>query len=651
MGDWTSIPGQTKYEARVQHAFEVATVLKKNIVQGKREDGDTYRLRITPDTELGSNEGVKAPYSRPTRGAPRLKCGEDPNAVTPLPPKSLRGSYDASASSSRPYSTQVQTTNEPEILYDKHRVQSLVAKLSQVNRRVSASPTGKGQEQTTDPVLLEDKLTALATWIDNLSHTHTPPEGQQTAIDAFLDVIFLNSEDVGTMSTRSDPPVQIRQFVRYLHGAARAATDASGAAIGLSPALRTAIGEEMETPSPKKDSGANTPLDELRAVVWRMLMVKRGMQRVAAGGNGSGPDMSALQSAVQRTLRHLTSAQRCLEDLEKNGPRTEDAMALLEEMEKVMDRSVMLEMMNMVQRRLEQGTLWKLVDEERKRCRMVTVGENGDKKSGKFTSVHFCSAIDLVAADVPGIQQPHQSLREFEEQLATPPPIGTGDHISWRRQQLFRSRCIIRAIRQRMHRITTILDELIVISSQNHMQQHKASTFHTAKQTFTPRISHQLKEAALALRKLAKQGSALEWAHALNGVWSEAKVLESQLRQGDTMLRNFIRNQQAEEFRANKEGQKRFMDLKMEMVLAFDLAWRMGRRLKHDRGEMYKIASAAASKGDKPRRRPAGKQAAPNLLQLPMTRGDTSKGDRTKRLDTSSNPDRRTLPKEGRRKP
>ncbi|KAG8729339.1 hypothetical protein FRC12_021049 [Ceratobasidium sp. 428] len=90
-----------EYEARVQHAFEVATVLKKNIVQGKKEDGDTYRLRITPDTELGSNEGVKAPYSRPTRGAPRLKCGEDPNAVTPLPPKSLRGSYDASASSSR----------------------------------------------------------------------------------------------------------------------------------------------------------------------------------------------------------------------------------------------------------------------------------------------------------------------------------------------------------------------------------------------------------------------------------------------------------------------------------------------------------------------------------------------------------------------
>ncbi|KAG8692733.1 hypothetical protein FRC09_010997 [Ceratobasidium sp. 395] len=118
------------------------------------------------------------------------------------------------------------------------------------------------------------------------------------------------------------------------------------------------------------------------------------------------------------------------------------------------------------------------------------------------------------------------------------------------------------------------------------------------------------------------------------------------------MLRNFIRSQQAEEFRANKEGQRRFLDLKMEIVLAFDLAWRMGRRLKHDRGEMYKIASAAASKGDKPRRRPAGKQAALNLLQLPTTGGDISKRNRTKRpSDASSSSDKRILPKERRSGP
>ncbi|KAF8610827.1 hypothetical protein BDV93DRAFT_517924 [Ceratobasidium sp. AG-I] len=91
-----------EYEARVQHAFAVATVLKKNIVQGAQESSNgeegAWRLRLTPDTELGTNEGVKTPYVRPTRGTPRPKCGEDPNATAPLPPKSLRGSMGASGS-------------------------------------------------------------------------------------------------------------------------------------------------------------------------------------------------------------------------------------------------------------------------------------------------------------------------------------------------------------------------------------------------------------------------------------------------------------------------------------------------------------------------------------------------------------------------
>ncbi|KAH7340328.1 hypothetical protein B0J17DRAFT_315048 [Rhizoctonia solani] len=82
-----------EYEARVKHAFEVADVLRKNVVQavkqGDAEDA-SWKLRMTSDIELGSNEAVKAPYSRPARGQPRSRCGEDPNAVAPLPPRSLR---------------------------------------------------------------------------------------------------------------------------------------------------------------------------------------------------------------------------------------------------------------------------------------------------------------------------------------------------------------------------------------------------------------------------------------------------------------------------------------------------------------------------------------------------------------------------------
>jgi hypothetical protein len=33
-----------EYEARVQHAHEVATVLRKNIVQGSQENSDAWRM-------------------------------------------------------------------------------------------------------------------------------------------------------------------------------------------------------------------------------------------------------------------------------------------------------------------------------------------------------------------------------------------------------------------------------------------------------------------------------------------------------------------------------------------------------------------------------------------------------------------------------
>ncbi|KAG9104929.1 hypothetical protein FRC06_004996 [Ceratobasidium sp. 370] len=595
----------TEYEARVQHAFEVATVLKKNIVQGMKGDDDTYCLRITSDTELGSNDGVKAPYSRPTRGTPRLKCGEDPNAVAPLPPKSLRASLGTGAGSARSYSTRTEPVDELETEYDKNRVQSLVAKLSQVDRRVTASPTGKGKEQVVERVLLEDKLGALAARIEYLAQAQTPADGQQQAMDAFLDVVWLNVEDVATMGTRSDPPVQMRQFVRYLYGAGKAATDARKATMGLSSALRTAIGGEMETPSPgTKSTSAHTPADELRAVIWRMLMVKRGMQRVAAANSESGADMGALQVAVRRALRHLTYAQQSLEDLAENGPRGEDAAAVLEEMDRVMEGSFILDMMRAVEKRMEQGTLWGMVDKERERRRTVKIGEGGTEETY-----------------IPRIRQPYERLRQFEEELATPPQVGTEEHAAWRLQQLARSRRVIENVRRRMWRIGTILDDLIAIFSEGHKHQHKATHLYTAKGTLTPSTSHHLKEATRSLRKLARRGSALEWARALDDIRTETKVVEPQLRQVDTLLRSFVRGQPVEEFQANKEAQKLFLDLKMELVLAFDSIWRVNRRLKNDRAEMYNIARSlekrAAPRETRSRSRPSeGDMGSAPLHQL-----------------------------------
>ncbi|KAK2073361.1 hypothetical protein P8C59_007650 [Phyllachora maydis] len=42
----------------VRHAEEVATMLKANVVQGRRE-GDTYKLRIHEHTERGDNDTIK----------------------------------------------------------------------------------------------------------------------------------------------------------------------------------------------------------------------------------------------------------------------------------------------------------------------------------------------------------------------------------------------------------------------------------------------------------------------------------------------------------------------------------------------------------------------------------------------------------------
>ncbi|KAI1199830.1 hypothetical protein F5X97DRAFT_322085 [Nemania serpens] len=51
-------PTSPEFPAAVKHAEEVATILRQNVVQGKRE-GDRYKLRIHEDTERGDNDTVK----------------------------------------------------------------------------------------------------------------------------------------------------------------------------------------------------------------------------------------------------------------------------------------------------------------------------------------------------------------------------------------------------------------------------------------------------------------------------------------------------------------------------------------------------------------------------------------------------------------
>ncbi|KAI1185972.1 mitochondrial zinc maintenance protein 1, mitochondrial [Nemania serpens] len=51
-------PSSPEFPAAVKHAEEVATILRQNVVQGRKE-GDTYKLQIHEETERGDNDTVK----------------------------------------------------------------------------------------------------------------------------------------------------------------------------------------------------------------------------------------------------------------------------------------------------------------------------------------------------------------------------------------------------------------------------------------------------------------------------------------------------------------------------------------------------------------------------------------------------------------
>ncbi|KAI1750546.1 hypothetical protein F4782DRAFT_248113 [Xylaria castorea] len=51
-------PSSPEFAAEVKRAEEVATILRQNVVQGKK-DGDRYKLRIHEETERGDNETIK----------------------------------------------------------------------------------------------------------------------------------------------------------------------------------------------------------------------------------------------------------------------------------------------------------------------------------------------------------------------------------------------------------------------------------------------------------------------------------------------------------------------------------------------------------------------------------------------------------------
>ncbi|PAV24337.1 hypothetical protein PNOK_0140500 [Pyrrhoderma noxium] len=92
-----SVADSKTYTARIQLGREIADVLKKNVVQGVRinPEVDTnadslvqnaegiWRLRLTEDTELGSNETIKNAIKNKPRPHKSQRCCSSPATSTP----------------------------------------------------------------------------------------------------------------------------------------------------------------------------------------------------------------------------------------------------------------------------------------------------------------------------------------------------------------------------------------------------------------------------------------------------------------------------------------------------------------------------------------------------------------------------------------
>lgn len=54
-------------DEHINSAFEIAQYLRRNVVQGVRNEEGNYALRLTEETERGDNDTIKAPSANEAR--------------------------------------------------------------------------------------------------------------------------------------------------------------------------------------------------------------------------------------------------------------------------------------------------------------------------------------------------------------------------------------------------------------------------------------------------------------------------------------------------------------------------------------------------------------------------------------------------------
>ncbi|CUA72317.1 hypothetical protein RSOLAG22IIIB_00983 [Rhizoctonia solani] len=397
----------------------------------------------------------------------------------------------------------------------------------------------------------------LASEIYNRSYSPSSNLGPaQTLASLLLDQLPISPRNTANLV---GPPVQLRQHSRFLQNAAKHTRAIRAEALELPSEVRMAIVGLMETPG-SRTRDSNHAIENLRALQWRLLMLKRGLQSIVKSGTVSYSTIEDMVDALRLAMRSIGYAQECIEDLDINGPRVEDARALLEEMEKSTMGSYLPELRKEMEARLEAGVAWKKVDEA-----MISHG--------------LSPAVTLPTRFI------YHRMRQYEDIL--PGVLATftkgqeeGDmtHAKmYRRKPLVWSQKLLNAIRGRIKIFNIILERLAASHPQN---DERFELLRDAKEALDISLEP-TDECIEMVRGKGKRATWLEWANTVSSRLGLVEELVERAVMANRYLERYTWGE-SEVWEMDMEKKDLLFGVKLELVIIYDVAWRLERRMKQD---------------------------------------------------------------------
>ncbi|KAH7340329.1 hypothetical protein B0J17DRAFT_315059 [Rhizoctonia solani] len=378
----------------------------------------------------------------------------------------------------------------------------------------------------------------------------------QTLVELLLDHIPISPKSAVDLV---GPPVQLRQYTRYLQNAAGYANAVRNEALSLSPEVRKAIGALVETPAPGTRN-PNNILEKLSAIQWRLLMIKRGMQGIIRSRQISPSETVNMRTALRNAMQNVGYAQECVEDIESNGPKVEDARMLVEEMERSTRGTYLLELRKEMERRLEAGIAGRSVEEA-----LISHG--------------------LSPATVHTTRRVYRRIRQYEEFSPRALDIVTKaleeDNMAyakkWRRKPFTRCQRIFNVLREHSETLDATLDRLIALHPEH---DEKITLLREAKEALE--LSTEVDDEYIRhITGKVKGASWLEWAEVVSSRLDLVGELVERVLTADRHLEQYAWGESGV-WEVDADKKNLFFDARMELVIIFDVAWRLERRMKQD---------------------------------------------------------------------